>query len=192
MVGFSNSGSSNSNSNSNSNNNSNSNSNNSNSNSNSNMAGAVLSKLSSQQSGNSNTNSSSSGNSMMKKGGRRKKGNGHKINCGCPICKNMRKSKKRGGGEDKNSDEVNAVSRDNDMGESDDVDENVAKGDDDFDEYAEIIEDGDGNEIIAEEKSTTGGKKSRRKGRKGRKTKRRSSRKGRKGRKTKRRSSRRR
>ena len=30
-------------------------------------------------------------------GGRRKRGNGHKVNCGCPICKNMRKSKKRGG-----------------------------------------------------------------------------------------------
>jgi hypothetical protein len=31
-------------------------------------------------------------------GGRKKKGNGHKANCGCPICKNMRGSKR--GGED--------------------------------------------------------------------------------------------
>ena len=31
-------------------------------------------------------------------GGRKKKGNGHKANCKCPICKNMKKSK--GGGED--------------------------------------------------------------------------------------------
>ena len=29
-------------------------------------------------------------------GGRKKKGNGHKATCGCPICKNMRKSKKVG------------------------------------------------------------------------------------------------
>ena len=29
-------------------------------------------------------------------GGRKKKGNGHKATCGCPICKNMRKSKKGG------------------------------------------------------------------------------------------------
>ena len=36
----------------------------------------------------------------MKKGGRRKRGNGHKMNCGCPICKNMRKSKKRGGADE--------------------------------------------------------------------------------------------
>jgi len=28
--------------------------------------------------------------------GKKKKGNGHKANCGCPICKNMRKSKKGG------------------------------------------------------------------------------------------------
>ena len=34
------------------------------------------------------------------KGGSKKKSNGHKMNCGCPICKNMSKSKKRGGGED--------------------------------------------------------------------------------------------
>ena len=34
-----------------------------------------------------------------KKGGRRKKrkGNGHKPTCKCPICKNMRKSGKKGG-----------------------------------------------------------------------------------------------
>ena len=31
-------------------------------------------------------------------GGKKKKGNGHKANCKCPICKNMKKSKK--GGED--------------------------------------------------------------------------------------------
>lgn len=34
--------------------------------------------------------------------GGRKKGNGHKMNCGCPICKNMRKSKKRGGADEDN------------------------------------------------------------------------------------------
>ena len=33
-------------------------------------------------------------------GGRKKRGNGHKMNCGCPICKNMRKSKKRGGADE--------------------------------------------------------------------------------------------
>jgi len=40
------------------------------------------------------------------KGGRRKRGNGHKMNCGCPICKNMRKSKKRGGADGDIEDEV--------------------------------------------------------------------------------------
>jgi len=30
------------------------------------------------------------------KGGIKKKGNGHKLDCGCPICKNMKKSKKGG------------------------------------------------------------------------------------------------
>ena len=29
-------------------------------------------------------------------GGKRKKGNGHKATCGCPICKNMKKNKKGG------------------------------------------------------------------------------------------------
>ena len=31
-----------------------------------------------------------------------KKSNGHKMDCGCPICKNMSKSKKRGGDKDDN------------------------------------------------------------------------------------------
>jgi hypothetical protein len=35
-------------------------------------------------------------------GRRRKKSNGHKANCGCPICKNM-KHKKRGGGEEEDT-----------------------------------------------------------------------------------------
>jgi hypothetical protein len=35
-------------------------------------------------------------------GGRKKKGNGHKANCGCPICKNMRGTK-RGGGEEEDT-----------------------------------------------------------------------------------------
>jgi hypothetical protein len=35
-------------------------------------------------------------------GGRKKKGNGHKANCKCPICKNMKKSKK--GGQDPDTD----------------------------------------------------------------------------------------
>jgi len=39
-------------------------------------------------------------------GGRKKRGNGHKMNCGCPICKNMRKSKKRGGADDVVANEV--------------------------------------------------------------------------------------
>jgi len=30
-------------------------------------------------------------------GGKRKKGNGHKASCGCPICNNMRKKGKKGG-----------------------------------------------------------------------------------------------
>lgn len=30
-------------------------------------------------------------------GGKRKKGNGHKATCGCPICNNMRKKGKKGG-----------------------------------------------------------------------------------------------
>ena len=34
--------------------------------------------------------------SMAFQGGKRKKSNGHKLNCMCPICKNMRKSKKGG------------------------------------------------------------------------------------------------
>ena len=29
-------------------------------------------------------------------GGKRKKGNGHKATCGCPICKNMKKGKRGG------------------------------------------------------------------------------------------------
>jgi hypothetical protein len=38
--------------------------------------------------------------------GGRKKSNGHKMNCGCPICKNMNKSKKRGGADDEVIDDV--------------------------------------------------------------------------------------
>lgn len=38
-------------------------------------------------------------------GGRRKKGNGHKANCKCPICKNMR-DKKHGGGEEEVDDKI--------------------------------------------------------------------------------------
>lgn len=37
-------------------------------------------------------------------GGRKRKGNGHKNNCGCPICKNMRKGKSKHGGDDTASD----------------------------------------------------------------------------------------
>jgi hypothetical protein len=39
-------------------------------------------------------------------GKRRKKGNGHKSNCKCPICKNMRKANK-GGADDDEPDEEN-------------------------------------------------------------------------------------
>jgi len=43
-----------------------------------------------------------------KNGGRRKKkGNGHKVNCKCPICKNMRK--KRGGDNDEQPDVENQI-----------------------------------------------------------------------------------
>jgi len=47
-------------------------------------------------------------------GGRKKRGNGHKMNCQCPICKNMRKSKKGGEivVEEKESNEVEASSND--------------------------------------------------------------------------------
>jgi hypothetical protein len=88
-------------------------------------------------------------------GGKRKnkkRGNGHKMNCGCPICKNMRKSKKQSGGEDEMMDET------------------------------EVIADTDGDKIVTNvEEEQMGGKKSKRKTRKTRKNKRKSSkRKGRK------------
>jgi hypothetical protein len=131
--------------------------------------------------------------------GTKKRGNGHKMNCGCPICKNMRKSKKRGGGEDKDEveDEVNGEDEDEVNGEDDDnVDaedeENVPKvQDDNDDENDENIEENIDEDEIIEDQPITGGKKSRKRSsrRKGRKTKKRSSR--RKGRKTKKRSSRR-
>ena len=47
-------------------------------------------------------------------GGKRKRGNGHKAICGCPICKNMMAKKmKRGGSDDKSSssDNVKQVGR---------------------------------------------------------------------------------
>jgi hypothetical protein len=34
---------------------------------------------------------------IIEGGMKKKKGNGHKANCGCPICKNMRKKTKKGG-----------------------------------------------------------------------------------------------
>jgi hypothetical protein len=78
------------------------------------------------------------------------------MNCGCPICKNMRKSKKRGGGED--------------------IDIDVEDGDDD--EYAEIVETGDSSASVGgrKRKGRKTKRRTSRKGRKGRKTKRRSSR----------------
>jgi hypothetical protein len=45
-------------------------------------------------------------------GGRRKRGNGHKVNCGCPICKNMRKSKKRGGADGADGDDDGIIAND--------------------------------------------------------------------------------
>jgi hypothetical protein len=45
-------------------------------------------------------NDSSSPNNDTKIGGRKKRGNGHKPNCKCPICKNMRKGKKGGDPDD--------------------------------------------------------------------------------------------
>jgi len=56
-------------------------------------------------------------------GGRKKRGNGHKMNCGCPICKNMRKSKKRGGAdymEDDMMEDNNMMAADNNMMAADD------------------------------------------------------------------------
>jgi len=129
--------------------------------------------------------------------GTKKRGNGHKMNCGCPICKNMRKSKKRGGGEDKDEveDEVNG---EDDINVDAEDEENVPKVQDDNDdenndnvEDNENIEENIDEDEIIEDQPITGGKKSRKRSsrRKGRKTKKRSSR--RKGRKTKKRSSRR-
>ena len=118
--------------------------------------------------------------------GTKKRGNGHKMNCGCPICKNMRKSKKRGGGEDK--DEVNDEDEVN--GEDEVNDEDEVNVDVEDEENVPKVQD-DEEENIDKDQPITGGKKSRKRSsrRKGRKTKKRSSR--RKGRKTKRRSSRR-
>jgi len=52
-------------------------------------------------------------------GGKRKKGNGHKASCGCPICKNMKKNKKGGvllvGGE---GDDDTQIPQTVDVGES--------------------------------------------------------------------------
>lgn len=39
-------------------------------------------------------------------GGKKRKGNNHKINCKCPICKNMRNHKKGGGEEGFNNDKI--------------------------------------------------------------------------------------
>lgn len=127
------------------------------------------------------------------KGGRKKRGNGHKMNCGCPICKNMRKSKKKGGynidnfdnEEEKNNDDV-GVEEDDEYNVNNFDNEEEKNNDDD--NGVEEVEDEIDHEPIEEETygAISGGKKTRRKGRK---TKRRSSR---KGRKTKRMSSRRR
>ena len=110
------------------------------------------------------------------KGGR-KKGNGHKMNCGCPICKNMRKSKKHGGAkddEDPDKDDDDEDPDEDELIENENADESagfVVKDAVAQDDYEDADED------------QNGGKK--RKSRKSRKTKRRSSK--RKGRKTKRR-----
>jgi hypothetical protein len=115
----------------------------------------------------------------------KKRGNGHKMNCGCPICKNMRKSKKHGGGDDE--DEKGDDDEDDEAEIIEDEDENASKS-----ENASKVEDEDENEDKDEDEITKGGKKSKSKcgkGGKGKKTKRRSSR--RKGKKSKRRSHRR-
>lgn len=91
----------------------------------------------------------------MEGGKHKKKGNGHKADCGCPICKNMRKSKKQSGGEE-NMDET------------------------------EVVTDTNGDEVSADiEEEQTGGKK-----RKTRKIKRKSSKRKTKRRKSKRKSKR--
>jgi hypothetical protein len=67
---------------------------------------------------------------VVKKGGKRK-GNGHKPNCGCPICKNMRKS--RGGG-DIEEGETGEESWDIEMGSPDNEPEEVVEATvDDYD-----------------------------------------------------------
>ena len=72
-------------------------------------------------------------------GGRKKRGNGHKMNCGCPICKNMRKSKKRGGADE---DDVMANNIANDVVAAEVADDVAA---------AELADDVDVDEVVDDE-----------------------------------------
>jgi hypothetical protein len=107
----------------------------------------------------------------------KKRGNGHKMNCGCPICKNMRKSKKHGGTKDDNEDP------DEDPDEDEFIDNENADESADF-----FIEDAVAQDPYEDaDEDQNGGKKHRKKSRrKGKKTKRRSSRKSRKSKKSRR------
>lgn len=121
------------------------------------------------------------------KGGRKKRGNGHKMNCGCPICKNMRKSKKRGGYNIDNFDNEEKKNNDDEYNVNNFQNEEDKNNNDNGGVEVEVEDEIDYEPIEGEiDEVVSGGKRSRRKGKK---TKRRSSR---KGRKTKRRSSRRR
>ena len=110
-------------------------------------------------------------------GGKRKRGNGHKKNCKCPICKNMRKSK-RGGEEPDEENQMGDIeeagvraSENNSMEQplpspETPVPETPASND----EYDELISAEEGR---AGPNSNVGGTRKRRKGRKKRKTHRR-------------------
>jgi hypothetical protein len=77
--------------------------------------------------------------------GRKKKGNGHKSNCKCPICKNMRKKSKKGGDEEPDIE--------NQLG---DIEEGKVKGDN-SDSVSEIPASSDDyDELDAAEKGESG------------------------------------
>jgi len=108
-------------------------------------------------------------------GGKKKKGNGHKSNCGCPICKNMRKKYKKGGNGAEEPDienQIGDIEEGKVKGESGSGEEEVASPD----EYDELDAAEKGESIYGDNK--VGG--TRRKRRVGKKSKGRKSRKGRK------------
>ena len=89
-------------------------------------------------------------------GGKRKKGNGHKDNCMCPICKNMRKSKK--GGEEPDIENQIGDIEEGEIKASENSIEETKASDEEYD-MLDSAERGEYNAVGGTRKHKRGGKK---------------------------------